>query len=567
MFSRLLIVALALILAGCAPKTPSQTVRETLKSEAESAKERVEGLGGAVMKGGTLRGGDSKGRPLWSLGAKEIRTAGDLESGTPNKASLIEARATLYREGQPDSTFRADRIEMFKTASGVRLQMTGNVMASASGAWTKTDGPVKIAAPRADVDVARKIVAASGGVTVTQGELVVKGQTLRAASDLKTAQMKGEVRAQTPSGQIAAPVADWDWANHRVTATGGVSAQRENAVLKGEKLVADTSAGRGLLSGGVVVTAPQGNAKAPQIAFDWKKDRLDATGGAVLNKGDATLTARTLSSDTKLAQVKATSVIVKNGATTLRASNATANDKLSSVIGSDVKVEQNGWVLTAPRATATNLGDEKALKVVASGGVVGKSSDGEVRASRATWGNGKIVGEGGVTLVKDGARLAGARLESDQKFQNARFSGSVNGKMADGTTLTAPLLEKTGEKIVARRGASAQIPAKNAPSQLGALKVKADYFESQMSGDSAILKGNVLVTSAEGATLRAPIARYSRKTGKITASGGVLFRDPKRGLEQRGDSLVADLNLKEAVLTNVKGSGSQRLFEGKGLFD
>jgi hypothetical protein len=37
-------------------------------------------------------------------------------------------------------------------------------------------------------------------------------------------------------------------------------------------------------------------------------------------------------------------------------------------------------------------------------------------------------------------------------------------------------------------------------------------------------------------------------------------------LRTRGDSLVADLNLKQAKLTNARGQGNTSLFNGKNIF-
>jgi lipopolysaccharide assembly outer membrane protein LptD (OstA) len=76
----------------------------------------------------------------------------------------------------------------------------------------------------------------------------------------------------------------------------------------------------------------------------------------------------------------------------------------------------------------------------------------------------------------------------------------------------------------------------------------------------------VVVTNDEGATLRAPFARYDRKANKVFAWGGVSFKDPRRNLQFRGKTLTANVKLHAASLTGVAGSGDMRLFEDKTLF-
>jgi hypothetical protein len=51
----------------------------------------------------------------------------------------------------------------------------------------------------------------------------------------------------------------------------------------------------------------------------------------------------------------------------------------------------------------------------------------------------------------------------------------------------------------------------------------------------------------------------------VYASGGVTVVDPQRG-QQRGRTLVADLKLNNAVLTEVSGTFSEKLFKDKKLF-
>jgi hypothetical protein len=172
------------------------------------------------------------------------------------------------------------------------------------------------------------------------------------------------------------------------------------------------------------------------------------------------------------------------------------------------------------------------------------------------WGGGRVVGAGGVTLVKDGNSISGARLDSDDKFTAATLRGNVNGRLAQGGTVAAGVVLLRNGMVLARDGVSGR---------RGTLRLKADMLDATRDGQHATMRGNVVVTSDDGITARAPLVRYDKKRGTVTATGGVTVVDPRRG-RQQGRVLVADLGLKKATLTDVTGTFNEQLFKDRKLF-
>lgn len=536
-------------------------MREAARQQAKAAGENLSTLKGAVMKGGELSGGDAQGRPVWSLGADEIRTGGQMRGSLPTQATLANARATLYREGQPESSLRAPQITFFNSEKGVRLRMENGVALQSVGPWTGARGAVKISAARGDVDVQNRLLSASNGAVMSQGAVKVSGQTLRAQTSLQQAEMIGKVRATSRNGQIEAARAVYNWKTARLSAQT-VTATRAGTRLSARKLEADTAASRGVLSGNVVAQSAQGTARAPQIHFDWAKNLIRAD--TVIFEGQGgTLRAAQVQTDSQLRLASARGLIVEKDGATLRAAFADGFEGLSRFRGQAVRFSRGDLTFSAPRADARKSGASWILS--ASGGARGQNAAGKVSAARVTWDEtkGRVAASGGVVLQKDGATLSGATLSSDTKFQNASLSGDVRGKMKDGSTLAAGKLEKRGERFFASNGATAQLPSKGA---WGNITLRGANVEAAADGSNASASGGVTVTTATGATARAPRATYNRKTQKITATGGVDFFDPVQGLRQHGDTLVVDLARKAATLSNASGQGGRKLLEGKGLF-
>jgi lipopolysaccharide assembly outer membrane protein LptD (OstA) len=195
-----------------------------------------------------------------------------------------------------------------------------------------------------------------------------------------------------------------------------------------------------------------------------------------------------------------------------------------------------------------------AARIVASGNVFARNRTGRVRAANVTWDGGKVTASGGVTLSKDGNTLSGARLQTDSGFKQAVLSGSVRGRTASGETVTAGNLVWRNGRVVARNGVSAR---------RGVLTLRGDQLEATDDGNHAIVTGNVIVTNNDGATLRAPLVRYEKKTNKVFATGGVSYNDPQRKTQLRGKTLIANLKLHKASLTGASASSEMQLFDKK----
>lgn len=517
-------------------------------------------------------------------------------SAQPKRAELTDARAMLYKEGKLDSTFLAPRVIIHYTPAGARIQLTGGVQAKTEGGWTGERGAVSMTAPRAELNVKDRKVWASGGVRMVQGQgaerIYASSSQLKADVGLKTTQLLGEVKGSSAEGQFSAQQAAWNWETHRASASGAVTAKHEKMTVTGSRLEADTAAGRGVLSGGVRAVGEQGKATASSVRYDWKNHTILASGGVLLVKDGTTLRAGQINSDDKFENAVASgAVTLKKDDTTLRAGRvqvkgkgdtATASGGVTLVKGDaqisaatataynigeknanvtasgDVRVRRGDITLLASRAQASGLQDKSTLRVVASGGVYARNSDGAVRAGSATYGGGRIVGSNGVTLYREGHRLSGSRLVCDDKFTTATLTGSINGRLANGGTVAAKqMIYRKNQGLVATGGVAAR---------RGELRLRADKLNSTPDGQHLVLNGNVVVTHIDGTTIRAPQVRYDRRAEKIYASGNVYLHDPSRGLRQRGRGLVADLRLKEATLTGVTGSGKMDVFKDKKLF-
>ncbi len=562
--SRFLALA-ALFLGGCAPKNPAQDAAKAAKSEVKAERDTFSGLKSATLNGGELSGGDAQGRPLWRLSAKTIRASGGVlgsGNGLPKTATLTDARATLFQAGKPESTLQAPIITFFRLKNGIRLQLSKGVRGQTQGAWTGKRGAVSFNAPRADVDVQKRLISASGGVQMKQGEVAVRAQTLRAQTSLQKVQLTGQIRADSAkNGRFEAKTALYDWKSGRVRAQT-VTATQGQTRLSGDTLEADTGVSSGVLTGQVRAQSPQGQASAPRLDFNWKADQIVAQ-SAVFTSPQGTARAQSLVTDSKLRLASAKSLTLKADGATLRADSAQGFDGLSKMQAQNLNFSRADLKFSAPSASARKVGAKWVLE--AQGGARGQNAQGKVSAPRVIWdeGSGRVAASLGVTLEKDGAILRGQTLKSDAGFQNATLSGQVRGQMADGSVLTAQTLEKRGAKFLAKSGATAQLKNRGA---LGVLTLQAAQIGAQSDGSSAVATGGVSVVTSVGATAKAPRATYNRQTATVTASGGVDFFDPARGIRTKGDTLVYSLKTGQAKLSGSNGQGSLGLFDGKKLF-
>ncbi|BCM90757.1 LPS-assembly protein LptD [Abditibacteriota bacterium] len=612
------------LVGGCSQKSSVSEAERAqfqneLKDEAKRGASSMKGLSEATVKGGQIEIGDAQGRPLWRVAAKELKSQGETRNGVPKSAVLTTASATLFRAGKPESSFQADTINLFNSPKGVRLQMTGKVIAVSK---SMLGAPIEVRAPRADVDVTKRTLAASGGVSAKRGDITLQTPELTGQTSLQTLGCKTATilsRGTTVRGQNAL----FNWKTNRLSAQK-VTATRDKLTMSGQKLEADTAAQRGVLTGQVQAKSPRGSASGPRLEFNWKNDRIFVP-NALFQGQDARVQTAALTTDSKLRVTNAQNVRIERDGAVLTVRSARGLENLSSLSGSGVTFSRGALRIEAGSAQTNNWSKDSG-SIQASGGVFARTNQGTLRARSATWSgnaeNGSVSASGGVQINAQGGTLRGSRGQSDAKFQNAVLTGSVNGNLRDGTRIRAGQLEKHGETYVASRGASATLPdgtlvtagrvegsgqnavatggatatlrdgthlranrvekrgtkvvATNgatatlrANGSLGRVTVTAARVEGDTSATRVVASGGVVLRAQNGTVVRAPHAVYERGTGKITATGGVSIVDPVRHFSQTGESLVADLNLKQVTVespTNVHGQGQTNTLTGKGLF-
>ena len=584
----------------------NQDVTAKVKGATKGATKGIEKVEGQTLS--FLGSNPTTGAPLWKLSAAKLTTQQAGDGGLPRRGTLEQGVVQLYRNGQLESTFTAPLIEFSKGEAGLRLSMPRGVNASDAGALIKpnikSDGEtadkikvdISASAPRGDIDVNKRLVTLSGGARVVRGPITVTGQTLKTQTDLGRAAISGAVVATSPQGTTRADSAVFAWKTNRMSARK-VTFTGKDVTLSGAKLEADTALNKGALSGDVRARNKDGaTARAPRAAFDWKADQISAP-DATFARAGATLRAARIVTDSRLKLASAGDIVASKDGATLRAASARGFDGLDTLRGQDVRIERAGATLRAASADARNWslpsgvvsGNDvmivregttlRAARGTARdwsetggvfegvGGVTVTSARGRARADSATWTggqNGRIAARGGVEIRADGSVLRGARGDSDAGFRNATLSGDVRADLKDGNTVRAPQVRKSGDDIVATGGAVAQLKTGG---QLGLLTLRAPRVETTISGQSALASGGVKMKSAEGATASADRATYERATHKVTATGNVIYNDPKKDLSSSGTSLQADLKLQSAVILGARAQASEKLFDGKSLFD
>lgn len=577
-------------------------MREAAQKEAAKVKKAAKGVlsefGDVKSTGASIAGVDSKGKRLWSVGAREIRLHDEKtdENGkvTPRNAELVDARATLYRDGKAESTFRSKNMHLVYAPQGVLLDLTENVQMVTSGALFNggqvKGQPIILTAPKVHIDVKARKIRADSGAQMQQAKTVVTARKVAADSGLGVVYLNGGVKAVAPEADLSAKDATWNWQAGKVVANGDIVLNRQGTKVSGKRIDADTNIARGILSGGAQAVSGEGNATAGEVHYDWKAGTLSARGGVKLAKEGATLTAARLDTDDKLNGATASGgVTLLKDDVTMRASRLSAMDKMTRAIASGgITLTRSGDTVRAGEATvwinekravgsggvslqhgdlnvsggrveAFNFGDKTKLRVVASGDVRARVPQGDVRASHVTWGGGRVVASGGVTVRRDGYSLRGDRMESDDQFREAKLQGNIGGGLAGGGTVSAGSLvwrrDGSGSgRIIGRGGVRARRDT---------LTLTADNLDSTGDGSDATLTGNVKVVSDDGKTLTAPTVRYDKKAAKVYATGGVVFIDSKLGWRQEGKTLVADLELEQATLTSVKGQGNLDILKDK----
>ena len=558
----------AAFIGGCArsdlgEQAASQAVKSAVEGEADKAKESLKTIGTAKMMGGTLTGTEPNGEKIWELRARLIETKEPGMGDVPKRAIVTDAQIKLFRAGQLESTFSAPLIEFFNADDGLRLAMRQGVRATNVGALGKDGVPIAVSARRGDVNVGKRLVSLAGNAKIVRGVITVTGQKLLTQTDLARSEMSGDVAAVSPQGTTRAKNAVFAWKNNRLAANG-VTFTRDDLVLTGAKLVADTAAQKGTLTGDVRAQTPTSTAQAPSVDFDWSKDVIRAP-RAMLTQNGAQMKTGALQTDSHLKVGNAQDITINKDGAVLTAASARGFAGFSQLTGQGVTIVNDGTTLTAARAKANNWSARGGV-IEGAGGVSATNKDGRMKAPQAVWSggeNGRITASGGVEIVADGTTIRGARAVSDAKFNVATLSGDVRAKLDDGSTLNAPTVDKRGKNIVASGGAVAQMKPSGT---LGSLTIRAPRVETTIGGQTARASGGVNLKSASGVVATAPQAVYDRKEKTVFASGGFTYSEPGRG-ELKGETLKTDLKLTRARMTGVKAQSSGNFFDGKNLFE
>lgn len=612
-FAGIFLLVIAAVTYFTLRRSPEELAQEQLKKTAKNverkAKDKLtESLGDAVFEGGELSGNDNQGRPLWTIGAEKIESQSD--EGSELKATLIGAHATLYREGVAETTFRSGKMQLTRDANEkVHLTLSGGVTAKTAAQAiaqaaksakrslkNASFGTVQMQANSAEINVTARRLVAKNGVTLTQGEgariVKVTAPQLTADVGLANAQLSGGIKATAPQGNFSAPNAMWNWKEHRLSASGGVTAIHENTTLTGARLDADTSGKTGTISGDVQIKAPQGQARAGSVSYNWGKGRLMARGGVTLTKNNGSLRAGSIECDDKLQNAVAHGdVTLQSEGVRLTAGSVNASQGFSHAGASGgVTISKEDVTLRARRIDSW----DNFTRAEASGAVHLTKGNTSLRAGQATVFNRgtRAVASGGVTLVQGNLLLKANRAEASNLNQKGALQVSANGGVTfkqNDLTVSAGRAEATNADSETKRRivASGGVRAQNAKGVVQSARVtwgggkiearggvrarrsdlhlSADKFDGDDEGHQAVLTGHVQIKHANGATLQAPSARYDKASNKVFASGGVVYKDVKGSIAQ-GQSLVANLKLQQAQILGVKAKINIDSFKGRDLF-
>ena len=577
-FSRCAVFGCSVLLlgvSGCTSRAPQEMVREQAKKVVSENKDSLQDFGTITTKNSKLVGNDAKGRPLWMLQFElgQIHNEKTDEAGktiSPRQGDLKDASAALYREGQPETTFRAKKIVFTDTAKGLVMTMTGAVQVHTAASKQKNVAPVDMKTEHVQVDVNTRQLRADSPVTMTQGATAVTAQKLTADTALTLARASGGVVANSPQGRISAQNAVWMWGKGRAQATGNVIVSRGQTRLSGQTLDADANGGRGSLSGkgGVSATSPQGQARAQRVLYNWRAGTISVLGGVSMQKDGATLRAAQIDADDKLNRAQARgSVVLTRGDATITAEKLEAFDRMTRVVasrGATMKrpnetlrandatiwlnekraVASGGVVLTRADGTLTSNRAEywsDSGRATASGNVLIRRQDATLKANRADYWtkDGRAVGNGDVTLVRGDVTITANRVEAANISNAAQTqivaSGDVRARTKEGT-MRGQHVTWNGKNAVATGGVSLQKSGN---------VLNGQRLETDAQFRTALLSGSVSGSLVNGSTFSANALRWNRvldnrvlpNNGRIAARGGVVLR--KQGIVIRGANLDA----------------------------
>lgn len=591
--SRLLALPLALatfaILAGGCRNTASEELaRRALRAGSQSSRVGLDTVRGATSKDFEIAGRDSKRRPAWRLQSREARVGAGQNPASPSRASLLGARAEVFRDGVLESSFEAEKIEFVtasipagngKTRTVHRLELSGGVRAQTvpppsllkrkadSSQSPLSSAPVLLEAPRATVNLSDKTVWVPASAVVRQKNsgVSVSARTLRGDSGLRRLDMSG-VQASSPQGRVSADRASYNWKAGRLLAQGHVQARAPialdgqpptNLLLSGERLEADALGQSGLLSGQVRAQAggaqnrQSGAASAGQIRFSWREKSVQARGGVSFTKDGATIKAGEVATDADFSQATADGgVRFHKDGVVITADRVRAFDKFMRAIASgsvrlSASTSRGQATLSASRVEAF----DNFTRAVASGGVVLKQGASTIRAANVAAfdfkGRGRAVASGGVTLVRDdltinAERVEGANLRDKNGF-SATASGGVRARNAQGRVSSQSV-----------RWAAGRVQARGSVSlwKDGAV-LSGDSLSGDSKFENARLVGNVRGQFPDGGMVSA--GRMEKMGPRIVAVGGVRARQGEVSL--RMARLEATVGSNNALSGDVVGSG------------
>ncbi len=592
-----------LALAGCHQPSATDVVRERVQNAVEKNKDAIQDFGTLVTKNSKLTGNDAQGRPLWSLQFKlgQIHNESDANSNATRHGDLQNAHATLYRDGKPETTFSAQKIKFSDSPHGLLMTLSDGVQATTQpSALTnakpnaKPDAksstrsatlpvqtlPVQMKTAQLQIDVGARHLSSDSLVTMTQGQTVVVAQKMTADTSLAVAHATNGVVATSPQGRITAQNAVWSWGKGRAQATGNVTISHNQTQLVGQTLDADSTGGRGALSGknGVTATSPQGAAKADRVLYNWNAGRVSAVGGVTMQKEGSTLRASQIDSDDKLNAATASGeVVLTRGDATVRATHLQAFDKMTRVVATNgTTVQRPGETLNADNATvwlnekrATANGnvsltradgtltanradyDSASAYATASGDVVIRHQGATLKADHAEYWtqSGRAIGTGNVSLLRRDVTVDANRVEaenvSDQNKTQIVATGDVHARANQGTI--------RGQRVTwNNRGA---VATGDVTLQRSGNTLRGQRLETDAQFNSATLSGGVSGDLSSGGTFSGNAMHWVRvldgrilpQNGRVTARGGVEMR--RQGVVLRAPDLDASGDGKNVLMS------------------
>lgn len=357
---------------------------------------------------------------------------------------MVAKNGVTLTQGNGEQSLKATAPQLTADSGLSLVQLSGGVTAQAPQGTFR--------APSASWNWKTRRVNATGGVTATHENTVLTGARLDADVQGKSGTVSGDVRMRSDKGEASAERVAYNWGEGRLTASGGVTLSQDGASLRASRIECDDKLQDAVASGGVSLSKDGMRLTASEAQATQGLSRATASGGVTIVKDDVTLRASRVDSFDNFARAEATGAVhLTRGGMSLRAGHAEVFDKATRAVASGgITLTQDDLTVTASRAEATGLGGRTALggkggtgipgtlRVVATGGVTAKNTQGIVRAARVTWGGGKIAASGGVSARRADLSLSASQFNGDDKGENATLTGNVIVRHSSGATLHAP---------------------------------------------------------------------------------------------------------------------------------